>query len=74
MYSCMEYFVRQMQIIRNLKIMICEEKSFMTTRRKSLVEIQDLIFGHHFIVGTIWILASMTGFLVSYITSLNNSK
>jgi hypothetical protein len=53
----MEYFVLQMQIIRNLKIMICEEKSFMTTRRKSLVEIQDLrcAFGHHFIVGTIWI-------------------
>ncbi len=44
--------------------MICEEKNYMTIRRKSLVEIQDLkcAFGPHFIVGTIWILASMTRF------------
>jgi hypothetical protein len=48
----MEYFVLRMQIIRNLKIMICEEKSFMTIRRKSLVEIQDLrcAFGHHLLL------------------------
>jgi hypothetical protein len=60
----MEYFVLQMQNIKNLKIMICEEKIYMTIRRKSLVEIQDLkcAFGPHFIVGTIWILASMTRF------------